>query len=46
MTVKFSKEPGEEPLDVVVDSSVKKTVKRGKSAERQTEDLQSQKIGG
>lgn len=45
MTVKFSKEPGDEPLDVVVDESAKKTVQRGKSTEYQTGGLQSRKIG-
>ena len=45
MTVAFSKEPGEESLDVVVDSSVKKTVQHRKSSERQTENLQKQEIG-
>lgn len=45
MTVKFSKEPGEEPLDVVVDESVKKNVQRGKSAEHRTDGLHSRKIG-
>ena len=45
MTVKFSKEPGDEPLDVVVDESAKKTVQRGKSTEYQTGGLQGRKIG-
>ena len=45
MTVAFSKEPGEEPLDVVVDSSVKKTVQRKNSSDLQTENLQSREIG-
>lgn len=45
MTVNFSKEPGEEPLDVVVDSSVKKTVQRGKSSESQSGSMHSREIG-
>lgn len=40
------KDPGEEALDIVVDESVRKKFQREKSSERQTEGLQSQKIGG
>ena len=40
------KDPSEEALDVVVDEAVGKSRKCEKSSERQTENLQSMKIGG
>ncbi len=40
------KDPGEEPLDVVVDEAVRTKFQREKSSERQTEGLQNQKFGG
>ncbi len=45
MKIVHSKEPGEEPLDVVVDTSFKKSIQREISAELHTENLQTRKIG-